>query len=76
MQIFQEKALLVKTFWNTVKYFLTNKGFLNNENIAIKCNEEIIIDTTKLADIFNTYYINIVETPSGTSPNYKRKSRR
>ena len=76
MKIFQERALLVKTFWNTVKHFLTNKGFLNNENIVIKCNEEIIIDTTKLADIFNTYYINIVETPSGTSPKYKRKSRR
>ena len=35
-----------KTFWNTVMPFLTNKGFHANENIAIKCNGEIITDTT------------------------------
>ena len=60
-----------KKFWNTVKPFLTNKGFLTNENIAIKCNKEIITDTTKLADIFNTHYVNIVEKSSGTPPNIK-----
>ena len=57
-----------KTFWNTVKPFLTNKGFLTNENIAIKCKGEIITDTTKIADIFNTHYINIIEKSSGTPP--------
>ena len=60
-----------KTFSNTVKPFLTNKGFPANENIAIKCNEEIISDTTKLAGIFNTHYINIVQKSSGTTPNIK-----
>ena len=60
-----------KTFWNEVKPFLKNGGFLTNENIAIKCNGEIITDTTKLAGIFNTHYINIVEKSSATPPNIK-----
>ena len=64
--IFQKGFVSNKTFWNTVKPFLTNKGLLTNGNIAIKCFVEIITDTTKLADIFNTRYINIVEKPSGT----------
>ena len=50
-----------KRFWKKVKPFLTNKAFLTNENIAIKCKGEIITDTTKFADIFNTHYINSVE---------------
>ena len=50
-----------KRFWKKVKPFLTNKGFLTDENIAIKCKGEITTDTTKLAVIFNTYYINSVE---------------
>ena len=50
-----------KTFWKTVKPFLTNKRCLTNANIAIKCKGEIITDTTKIEDIFNTHYINIVE---------------
>ena len=64
--IFQKGFVSNKTFWNTVKPFLTNKGLLTNGNIAIKCFVEIITDTTKLADIFNTRYKNIVEKPSGT----------
>ena len=46
-----------KIFWNTVKPFLTNKDFLTNQNIAIQCKGEIITDTTKFAEIFNTRYI-------------------
>ena len=68
--LFQERALL-KTLWNTVKPVLKNKGFLLNENIALKPTGEIITDTIKLAYIFNTHYINIVEKSSGTPPNIK-----
>ena len=48
----------------------TNKGFLINENISIKCNVEIITDNTKLVVIFNTHSINTVKKSSGT-PNMK-----
>ena len=33
-----------KAFWNTVKPFLTNKGFLTNEIIAVENNGEIVTD--------------------------------
>ena len=50
-----------KAFWNTLKPFLTNKGFLTNENITVKHKDKIVSDNSKLAHLFNNYYINIVE---------------
>ena len=38
-------------FWNTVKPFLTNKGFLTNDNISMKVNDDLITDKTKLAKL-------------------------
>ena len=61
-QIFKERALLV------TKHFEIQSSFLTNENIPIKCKGEIMTDTTKLEDIFNTHYINIVEKSSCTPP--------
>ena len=57
-----------KAFWNTVKQFLTNKGFLTNENVTIKHKAKIVTDNFKLALLFNTHYINIVENTSGMPP--------
>ena len=55
-------------FWNTLKPFLTNKGFLTNENITVKHKDKIVTDNSKLAHLFNNYYINIVENTSGLPP--------
>ena len=38
-----------KKFWNTVKLLLTNKGFLTDDNISIKVNDDLVTDKTKLA---------------------------
>ena len=57
-----------KAFWNTVKPFLTNKGFLTNANITIKHKDKIVNDNSKLAHLFNSHYINIVENTSGMPP--------
>ena len=57
-----------KALWNTVKPFLTNKGFLTNENISIKHKDKIATDNSKLAHLFNNHYINTVETTSGMPP--------
>ena len=57
-----------KAFWNTVKPFLTNKGFLTNETIAIENKGKIVTDKSKLANLFNSHYINIVEKTSGCPP--------
>ena len=54
-----------KSFWNTVKPFLTNKGFLTCENITVENKEKLISNNLKLAEIFNTYFRNIVEKLSG-----------
>ena len=57
-----------KKFWNAVKLFLTNKGFLTNGNISIKVNDDLVTDKTKLANLFNLHYISIVENTSGAPP--------
>ena len=57
-----------KKFWNTVKPFLTYKGFLTNDNISIKVRDDLVTDKPKLANLFNLHYINIVENTSGVPP--------
>ena len=57
-----------KQFWDTVKPFLTNKGFSNNDKIVIEENNQFITDPKNLVKIFNNHYINIVEKTSGQSP--------
>ena len=57
-----------KKFWNTVKPFLTNKGFLTDDNISIKVNDDLVAEKTNLANLFNLHYINIVENTSGVPP--------
>ena len=57
-----------KAFWNTVKPFLTNKGFLTNETIAVENKGESVTDKFKLVNLFNSHYINIVEKTSGFPP--------
>ena len=56
-----------KQFWNLVKPFLTNKSPLSSDYITIKDKEKFIDDEKKLVEIFNNYYINIVEKTSGKS---------
>ena len=54
-----------KAFWNTVKLFLTNNGILTNEAIAIENKGKIVTDKSKLVNLFNSHYVNIVEKTSG-----------
>ena len=48
-----------KTFWKTVKPFLSDKSLANNKITLIE-NDEIISNETKLAETFNNYFVNIV----------------
>ena len=57
-----------KVLQNTVKPFLTNKGFLTNETIAIENKGKIATDKFKLVNLFNSHYINIVKKTSGCPP--------
>ena len=57
-----------KAFCNKAKPFLTNKGFLTNETIAIENKGKIVTDKSKLVNLFNSHYVNIVEKTSGCPP--------
>ena len=51
-----------------MKQFLTNKGFIGNNDITLIHKNKIISDEKQLTKLFNNYYINIVEKSSGTEP--------
>ena len=57
--------LTIRNFGIQSKPFLTNKDFLTDDNISIKVNDELVTDKTKLANLFNLHYINIIENTSG-----------
>ena len=57
-----------KAFWKTLKPFLTSKGFLANETIAIENKGKIVTDKSKLVNLFKSHYIKIVEKTSGCPP--------
>ena len=55
-----EKGLAInKSFWKFMKPFLTNKGFID---VTLMSEEK------QLTKLFDSYYINILEKDSGTTP--------
>ena len=58
-----------KDFRNAVKPFLTSKGFLDNDYIAINFDKKTVTDYRKLFKIFNIYYISVVQNTIGTNDN-------
>ena len=72
-----------KTFWSTVRPFITNNGTISDEKIMIIAEENqnikikikntnklvwIKINDCVLVEMFNNHYINIVEKTSGIAP--------
>ena len=57
-----------RTFWKTVKPFLTNKGCMTNDCINIKKERDIVRDDKVLVELFNENCINIVEISSENKP--------
>ena len=57
-----------RKFWNTVKPFLTSKGFLHNDNISVDINGNIVENEQKLTKEFNLYYINTAKITSSKPP--------
>ena len=55
-----EKSSYLRTFFNFIKVFLTNKGFICNTDITTTHKNKIIADEKQLAKLFNSYYINTV----------------
>ena len=57
-----------KTFWRTIRPFLTNKGILIDNEISVIHNGKTIDDEKQVAETLNHAYINIVEHTSGNKP--------
>ena len=55
-----------KSYWKTIKPFLTNKGTRGNEDY--KENDQLVKDVNQIGEIFIDYYTNIVEQATGIPP--------
>ena len=64
----EKGTLSNKEFWRIMKPALTNKGVISSDVIILEENGELISDESKLVEIFNNHYINIVETTMGVPP--------
>ena len=49
-----------KSIWKFIKTFLTNKGFIGNNELTIIYKNKIISGEKQLTKLFNSYYLNIV----------------
>ena len=45
----RRKRMRNKQFWNTVKPFLTSKGFLHNDDTALHIDNKTVTDCNELA---------------------------
>ena len=57
-----------KTFWKTVRPFLSNKDTHDNHDIILDENSELIKDNREVSELLNDFYINIVEQTTGMEP--------
>ena len=56
-----------RQFWNTYRPFLHSRRGLKSNDIILKEGAEIITDKSRIANIFNDYFVNIanhIEAPS------------
>ena len=68
IKLTQKSLTTNKSIWKFIKTFLTNKGFIGNNELTIIYKNKIISDEKQLTELFNSYYLNIVEKSSGTTP--------
>ena len=57
-----------RTFWKTVKPFLTDKGCMTNDCISTEKDGDIVRDENVLVELFNENHIISVEISSGKKP--------
>ena len=54
-----------------MKPFFTNNGHINGEELILKCdNNETVTESSVLAEMFNSHYINIAEKTSRKKPSH------
>ena len=57
-----------KAFYKVLNPYLSNKSGLNCSDITLVEGDHIITDDSKIAKIFNDYYVNIIKHTSGNKP--------
>ena len=57
-----------KTFWKTVRPFISNKGTHDNYDIILDENGKLIRDNGEVSQILNNFYVNIIEQTTGMKP--------
>ena len=64
-----------RCFWKTVKPFLNSEGDHGQQTIILEENDKIHKNPTNIAaEIFNYYFVNIVDTTTGKPPpSYQEK---
>ena len=58
-------AISNKEFWDLLKPFLSNKGWLGNSDISLVQNDIVITNDQEVTEIFNDHYANLIEKASG-----------
>ena len=54
-----------KEFWSTINPFISDKRFKTNENYILEENNTIIKDDMEIANIFNDFFVDIIERSTG-----------
>ena len=54
-----------KKFWDVVKPLFSNKNLDSDDHISINDKDKIVDNEVKLAELFNSYFINAVENTAG-----------
>ena len=55
-------------FWKTVKPFITDKGHCTSEDYMLEENDDLIKDDKKISNLFNDFFVNIIERSTGKKP--------
>ena len=57
-----------KEFWDKLKPALSENNPNHQNNIILKENEDLISDDSKISEILNNQYVNVVEISTGSAP--------
>ncbi len=66
----EEAGVASKDFYSVAGIHIGNKTRSRNENYMLLENEEIIRDESKISEIFNDYFVNIVERTTSKNEGY------
>ena len=64
-QYFIEKTKDQKSFWKIFGPYISNKGHHSQEDYIVSDNGKLVNDKKEVANLFNTYFINIIENSTG-----------